>query len=147
MQYWGSPWCCLGWHQWQLLINNLPLWHWWQHKYSPCDHDTSSYNILSPFDINGKGLLPLAHNHLVDLHTLPLPLTHNHPADLYTLPLPLYILNKENLMRTWENPKLMVKIFQCFTSTLMIITTSCPICMNNKIVTLGIPQAIFCCSF
>jgi len=22
-----------GWHQWQpTLINNLPLWHWWQHS-------------------------------------------------------------------------------------------------------------------
>jgi len=37
---WGKSLWCLGWHHWQPLITNLPLWHRWKHKYSRCDHNS-----------------------------------------------------------------------------------------------------------
>ena len=58
-----------GWHQWKpTLINNLPLWHWWQRwcnteiislmlPLEPCLCPLHLIN-LSPFFINGKGIFP-----------------------------------------------------------------------------------------
>ena len=42
-----------GWHQWQpTLINNLPLWHWWQQsnaKLKLCHAILNSYHSYSPW--------------------------------------------------------------------------------------------------
>ena len=55
------------WHQWQHIndniSNNLPLCHWWKHTNFihnlPLWWCFSPLKLLSPFDINGKGFLPL----------------------------------------------------------------------------------------